>query len=58
MPKQTLDYSLYLVTGRDLLPAGKVNPTNKPAPNQLTVRIITSPSKRWAPSSFMVGATS
>ena len=24
MTKQTLDYSLYLVTGRDLLPSGKV----------------------------------
>lgn len=25
MPKPTLDYSLYLVTGRELLPPGKVS---------------------------------
>jgi thiamine monophosphate synthase len=27
MSKRILDYSLYLVTGRDLLPAGKVRPS-------------------------------
>jgi hypothetical protein len=45
MPKQALDYSLYLVTGRELLPSGKVRCSSS---CELTSRTTTSHWKRCA----------
>jgi len=58
MPKQTLDYSLYLVTGRELLPSGKVRSAINLAQIELTIRIITSPLKRCGLPVSIIGATS